>query len=40
MGLPVDIIENNTKNVRTGKMSIDEIWFGLTDEIRKSVACV
>ena len=39
MGLPVDIIENNTKNVRPGKMSIDEIWFGLTDEIRKSVAC-
>lgn len=39
MRLPVDIIENNTKNVRPGKMSIDEIWFGLTDEIRKSVAC-
>ena len=39
MGLPVDIRESNTKNVIPGKMSVDEIWFGLTDDIRESVAC-
>ena len=39
MGLPVDIIEGETKKVMHKKMETDNIWEGLTEDIRQSVAC-
>lgn len=39
MGLPVDIIEGETKKVMHKKIETDNIWEGLTEDIRQSVAC-
>ena len=39
IGLPVDIIEGETKKVMHKKMETDNIWEGLTEDIRQSVAC-